>query len=180
MIGAHSSAQTNPVVASIDPGILVRGSQAAGSRARVANMDEIITRDGSIYKKIRIERIDPSGLTVTHALAGGGMGLAKIAFARLPQDLQEKYGYDPKIAAKFESEESQAEADWAARMAADEQAAKIAIAERERREAEAEREAAQLAEDLRKLKAEELAAQAAMLQATNPPAANNTGGRHHH
>ena len=177
----HSSAQTNRVARSIDSGDGAMGFLAAASPKPEGIPDEIMTREGLVYKNIRIERVDPSGLTVSHAMAGGGVGLTKIAFAQLPHDLQVKYGYDPQAAAKFESDESQANAQWAARMAADEQAAKITIAEREQRELEAERQAAELAEAERKMKAEELAAQAAMFQATNPPPAlNNTGGHHHH
>lgn len=122
-----------------------------------------------MYKKIKIEKVDPGGLTVSYAMTGGGIGITKIAFDQLPHDLQTQYGYDPQAAAKYQSGEKQAAGQWAAKMAADEQEGKIIKAEREKQEEIEAKEAKQAALEERKIRAAELAAATAAYQATNPP-----------
>lgn len=168
-IMGHALAQTNQIVAPIDTNTPTKALPVVAKSKPLVMPKEITTRAGIVYKDTKIEKVDPSGLTVSYSMAGGGLGITKITFAQLPHDLQMEYGYDPQAAAKFQSGEKQAAAQWAAKMAADEQEGKIIKAEREKQEAAAANEAKKAADEERKIKAAEQAAAAAMMAATNPP-----------
>jgi hypothetical protein len=66
---------------------------------------KIITTDGVIYNAVKLSRIDPDGLLVEFRPDTGGVGLAKLKFAMLPESLQNEFGYDPKKASAFEHEQ---------------------------------------------------------------------------
>ena len=161
--------QTNQVVAPNDTGASIKRFPTVAKPKPSAMIKGITTRDGKVYKNVTVEKVDPSGLTVTYSMARGGLGIAKIPFGQLSPELQTEYGYDPQAAAKYQSAEKQAAAQWGAKMAADEQESKIIWAERERQEEEAAKEAKRAADEERKIRAAELAAAAAAYQATNPP-----------
>jgi hypothetical protein len=156
---------TNQVVAPAGTNAPTKAIPRVARPKPLAGPKEITTRDGKVYRIVKIEKVDPAGLTVSHSMAGGGLGIAKIPFAQLPPDWQKEYGYDPQAAAEFRSGEKQAAAQWANRMAAEEEAGRMIKAEREKQELEAEQAAAKAAADL--------AAQTAMIAATNPPPATN-------
>ena len=59
-----------------------------------------------------VQRVDPDGLTIGYAAAGGGTGAAKIKFKNLPEDLQRQYNYDPARAAAYEAKQAQGMAAW--------------------------------------------------------------------
>ena len=175
----HTGAQTNQMDAPMD-------TNAPGQALPAVMPDDITTRSGAVYTNFWIERVDPGGLTISHPLAGGGLEVVKVPFDQLSPELQKKYGYDAQAAAKFQSGERQAAAQWAAKMIADEQAAKIIKAEKEKLEeaaakaesAKPEDESAKKAGAEEKAKAAELAAeaakkaaQAATARPTNPPPA---------
>jgi len=169
----HALAQTNQIVASIDTNAPIHALPVVAKPKPLIMPKEITTRAGIVYKNIKIERVDPSGLTVSFSMAAGGLGITKITFDQLPPDLQMKYGYDSQAAAKFQSGEKQAAAQWAAKMTADEKEGKIIIAEREKQEEVEARQKAEAAkkaaDEERKIKAAELAAAAAAYRATHPP-----------
>lgn len=54
---------------------------------------KITTTDGKTYEG-KITRVEASAITVMHT-----GGIARIDFARLPEEVQKKYGYDPEKAA---------------------------------------------------------------------------------
>jgi hypothetical protein len=58
--------------------------------------EDITTRSGQIYQNIKITRVEPDGLSITHAA-----GIVKIPFTDLPDDLQEKHQYHPEKAAQY-------------------------------------------------------------------------------
>jgi hypothetical protein len=173
----HALAQTNQIVAPIVTNAPIKALPTVTKPTPLVMPKKITTRAGIVYKNTKIARIDPSGLTISYSMAGGGLGITKITFDQLPPDLQKECGYDPQAAAEFQAGEKQAAAQWAAKMTADEKEGKIKIAEREKQEEEAAKEAKKAADEERKIKAAELAAaaakqaaEAAMIQATNPAA----------
>lgn len=80
----------------------------------VVNAEPItfVTRDGREFKDVSISGSDPSGITIMT-----DSGIERVPFAKLPEDLQKKYGYDPKRAAAFSAAEQQAAAIRANAMA---------------------------------------------------------------
>ncbi len=74
----------------------------------VSGSGEIVTRAGETYKNVRIQRVAPDGLVIAYTPATGGIGISKIKFEDLPDDLQERYGYNPTNAAAFEKVQKQA------------------------------------------------------------------------
>ena len=83
------------------------GPQPDPGMARLSNSlpSQIITTDGAIYIDLKISRREPDGLLVEFRPATGGVGLAKLKFAMLPESLQKQFGYDPGKASTFEHEQ---------------------------------------------------------------------------
>lgn len=83
------------------------GPQPDPGLARLSNSlpSPIITTDGTIYNAPKLSRIEPDGLLVEFRPASGGVGLAKLKFALLPESLQKQFGYDPGKASTFEHEQ---------------------------------------------------------------------------
>jgi hypothetical protein len=80
----------------------------AGAQTDARFPSQITTSDGTLYKDAVKLRVDPDGILVRYQPVDGGIGLAKLKFRDLPEDLQKQYGYDPKGAAEFEKQEAQA------------------------------------------------------------------------
>jgi uncharacterized protein YcgL (UPF0745 family) len=116
--------------------------------------DTLITKLGTVYHKFIIERVDPSGITISYVLDSGALEMETVPFSLLPDDWQRRYGYNPKKAAAFALEQKRAMAQLREQMIADEQAY------REKRAKEEAEEAAKQA--------------AAAAQATNAPAITDT------
>jgi len=83
----------------------VSGSSAAPSAP--SGGGDIVTRSGDTYKNARIQKAAPDGLVIAYTPANGGIGISKIKFKDLPDDLQQQYGYNPTNAAAFEKVETQ-------------------------------------------------------------------------
>jgi len=90
----------------------------AGAQTDAKFPSQITTSDGTLYKDAAKLRVDPDGILVSYQPVTGGLGLAKLKFRDLPEDLQKQYGYDPKTAAEFEKQEAQATDQWRAQIAA--------------------------------------------------------------
>jgi hypothetical protein len=89
--------------------IFLGGSFAfAGPQPTNSLPAKIITTDGVTYNQVKLDRVDPDGLLVEFQPAGGGTGIARLKFAKLPISLQKQFGYDPGKAAGYEQEEKQA------------------------------------------------------------------------
>src|ERR1041385_9027231 len=58
--------------------------------AAIACGEDVRTKSGKAYKDIIVTRIEPDGIVVTHSF-----GIEKIPFAELPNELQERYRYNP-------------------------------------------------------------------------------------
>jgi len=57
---------------------------------------DITLRSGEIYKRCKITRVEPDGITVVYA-----KGVAKLPFANLPDEYQAKYHFDPTKATSY-------------------------------------------------------------------------------
>ena len=68
-------------------------SNAAKSMAAIKNSapDEIRTLDGTTYKSVRVVKVLPDGIVINYTLNGGGMGMAKIKFENLSDNLRKRY-----------------------------------------------------------------------------------------
>ena len=72
--------------------------------------EDFTTIEGKKYEGVTVSRVEPDGLMVVT-----DSGIAKIPFARLPEDVQKKYGYDPKTAAAFSAGVAKSQRDNFAR-----------------------------------------------------------------
>ena len=130
--------------------------------------DALVTKLGTVYHEFRIERVDPAGITISYVPNGGGLGMEQVPFKLLSDDWQQRYGYDPEKAAKFDLEQERAMAQMREQMIADEQASREKRAKEEAAEEAAAEQAKIDAEAAKK------AAEAAATQATNSPAMTDT------
>ncbi len=76
----------------------------ASSAPPVAGTADLKTLSGKTYKQARVFRPEPDG--ITYAFSGG---MVKIPFSDLPQAIRQQYGYDPKSAAAFASQDAAAQ-----------------------------------------------------------------------
>jgi hypothetical protein len=57
--------------------------------AAIACGEDLRTVDGTEYKQVTINRVEPDGVVITHSA-----GVAKIPFTELPKNVQERIGYE--------------------------------------------------------------------------------------
>jgi len=112
-------------------------SPALSSRPQQINGGEIITRKGVAYKSVVVQKVVPDGLVIGYTMTDGGMGIAKLKYADLSDNLQQQFGYNPTNAAAFDKEQKQAEGEWRAKWIADDEKAKSKRQEEEISDAEA-------------------------------------------
>ena len=65
----------------------------------------IVTREGTTYKNVQVNSIAPDGLLISYTPDAGGVGISKLKFEDLPNDLQRRYGYNRTNAVAFEKAE---------------------------------------------------------------------------
>ena len=85
---------------------IIGGAVALGVALGAAEMDSITTRDGTTYTNAVIQRADPDGIVIEYALRPGSLGIAKLKFANLPDELQKRYNYNPADARIFEQNQA--------------------------------------------------------------------------
>jgi len=68
--------------------------------------DSITTRNGKIYTNAVIQRADPDGVVIEYIPQPGSVGIAKLKFANLPDELRKQYNYNPTDAAIFEQNQA--------------------------------------------------------------------------
>ena len=81
---------------------IIGGAVALGVALGAAETNSITTRDGTTYTNAVIQRADPNGIVIEYALRPGSIGIAKLKFANLPDELQKRYNYNPTNARIFE------------------------------------------------------------------------------
>ncbi len=67
-----------------------------------AETNSITTRDGVTYTNAVIQKAYPDGVVIEYAIRPGALGLAKLKFANLPEELQTKFNYSATEAKVFE------------------------------------------------------------------------------
>ncbi|MGD1088944.1 MAG: serine protease [Verrucomicrobiota bacterium] len=107
------------------------------SQPRQISDGEIITLEGVTYKGVIVQKVVPDGLVIAYLVTEGGMGIAKLKFNDLSDDLQQQFGYNPTNAATFEEKQKQAEEQWRAKWIADDEKAQSKYHAEEIAEAEA-------------------------------------------
>jgi hypothetical protein len=63
------------------------------------------TIDGTEYKNVKVSHVEPDGIVVTFS-----GGIAKLYFAELPPEVQQRFNYDPEKAAAYSAEQAAASA----------------------------------------------------------------------
>lgn len=69
--------------------------------------EDIQTVDGTVYKDIAIEGVNPSGIDIGYTDAGGNYILRGLKFTNLPADIQKRFGYVPVASQQFEAKVNQ-------------------------------------------------------------------------
>ena len=64
--------------------------------AALALGDDLKTVSGKEYKRVKVSRVEPDGIVITHKT-----GVTKLLFSELPTEVQRQFGYGP---AKIEAE----------------------------------------------------------------------------
>jgi hypothetical protein len=70
--------------------------------AKAKPTNEITTVIGATYKNVQVEKVEPDGITISYTPARGGMGIIKINFDELSDELRQKYGFDPEKKKAYE------------------------------------------------------------------------------
>jgi hypothetical protein len=73
----------------------------------LVNADNIITTDGTLYKNVSIEGVNPSGIDIGYNDPNGNFILKGLKFTELSSDEQRRFGYKPQAAMDFEQKISQ-------------------------------------------------------------------------
>lgn len=139
----------------------------------VGSSNEIVTVNGDVYKQVKIEKIDPSGIVITYSVAGGGLSIARLKFTDLPEQIQKRCGYDLKKAEAFKLLEVQAAIELRQKLLADEIVRQQFAAAREesdfqeRKLHDLERERANLQQQQNEV--QKKMAEAALRRAEQPP-----------
>jgi len=89
------------------------------AQAAPSGGSEVVTRNGDTYKNVKIQKVTPDGLVIAYTPANGGVGISKIKFVDLPDDLQRQYGYNQTNAVAFEKAEKQTAGELHAQLLAE-------------------------------------------------------------
>ena len=81
---------------------IIAGAVALSAALGAAETNSITTRDGITYTNAVIQRADPNGIVIEYAPRPGSVGIAKLKFANLPDELQKRYNYSATNALVFE------------------------------------------------------------------------------
>jgi len=114
--------------------------------------DQVKTVDGRTFRAVTVRRVEPDGISISYEPATGGIGMAKLKFAVLPESMRQQFGYDAEKASAYETEQLESQAALAARMQHDseENANRLALKlAKEKAAALEEEKQARIAEDAR-------------------------------
>ena len=80
---------------------LLHGQQTTPSVSASLDGLTFVATDGEKFENVKVSRVEADGLVLT-----SDAGIQKVAFERLPADIQRQYGYDPAKAAEFKASEA--------------------------------------------------------------------------
>ena len=81
---------------------IIAGAVALCATLDAAETNSITTRDGKTYTNAVIQRADPNGIVIEYVPQPGSVGIAKLKFANLSDELQKRYNYNAANALIFE------------------------------------------------------------------------------
>ena len=82
------------------------GVVALGTALCAAETNSITTRNGITYTNAVIQRADPDGVVIEYTPRPGSVGIAKLKFANLPDELRKQYNYNATDAVTFEQNQA--------------------------------------------------------------------------
>lgn len=85
---------------------IIAGAVALCATLDAAETNSITTRDGITYTNAVIQRADPNGIVIEYVPRPGSVGIAKLKFANLPEEIQRRYNYNATDAQIFEQNQS--------------------------------------------------------------------------
>jgi hypothetical protein len=94
------------------------------------------TQNGTTYWNAEIQKVTPDGLNIEYTPPSGGLGLAKVQFEDLSEELQKQYGFDHQKASDFRKSQGIANFNYANDLQARETEGKRRKAENYRAEVE--------------------------------------------
>src|SRR5437762_4587219 len=71
--------------------------------ASIALADDFKTTNGKEYKNAKVSRVEPDGIVLITK-----SGISKVYFTELPEEVQERFHYDPEKAAQYNATEVEA------------------------------------------------------------------------
>jgi chromosome segregation ATPase len=74
------------------------------SFASIALADDFKTTDGTEYKNVTVKRVEPDGIVLSSK-----SGISKVYFAELPNEVQQRFNYDPEKAAAYSEVQNSAQ-----------------------------------------------------------------------
>ena len=74
---------------------------SAALAASIALADDFKTMDGKEYKDATVTRVEPDGLVVKTK-----SGISRLYFAELPQDVQQRFHYNPQTATAYSAQQA--------------------------------------------------------------------------
>jgi hypothetical protein len=88
-------------------------TQAAAATTQTSTLPHTITtQEGKTYRSVQLVSTDPDGLVIQFRPQEGGIGMAKLKFRNLPEQLRQDFNYNENAAAEFESANAQALVEW--------------------------------------------------------------------
>ena len=83
-----------------------------------------------MYTSVQVLKVEPDGLLIQFAPSGGGVAMEKVKFENLPEEIQQKYNYDPQKVIAYNKWQKEEQEKAAAKMRADQEQRRALAAEK--------------------------------------------------
>jgi hypothetical protein len=179
LCGSLAFAQTNQIATNAPV-------KAVAAKPKLFVMPDVITtRTGHTYSSVELDGISPSEINISYTDGTGVRQLDNVKLSDLPDNLQKAFHYDPKKAAAYDEKERQREAQFSSQNPSSMTPSELQVyqynstidrrideLDAQIRQDEIEEQVRQEMLQERAVEAQEKAADAAMIQAQNPPTVN--------
>jgi hypothetical protein len=91
VVAAPTVTQSAAAPATPKPTPASAATKSSSPPAKAKPTNEIATASGAIYENVYVEKVEPDGIIVSYTPALGGMGMTKILFDDLPNELRQRY-----------------------------------------------------------------------------------------